>query len=296
MATDRMWSEDAAMSLRAGLIGDPVGHSISPVFQQAAFDALGIDARYEAWRIPLADLTERVASLRAADMLGANVTVPHKQHVIPLLDELDDAARAAGAVNTIVNRNGRLRGYNTDTTGFIDALQRDLGFDPAGQRVAVLGAGGSARAIVWTLVHAGAANVLVLNRTLERAQELVAEVAPSRGTAGPLPDDGALEPDTLADRALIVNCTPLGMRNSPRELDAPVVAAAIPEGSAVMDIVANPMETPLMRAALTRGCRVLGGLSMLVRQGAGSFQYWTGRPAPLDVMFAAARAAMAERG
>src|SRR5437870_4867014 len=128
------------MTRIAGLIGDPVAHSVSPAFQQAAFDALGIDARYEAWRTPAEALRERVAGLRARQMLGANVTVPHKRAVMALLDEIDPAARRTGAANTIVNRGGRLHGFNTDIAGFVDALREDGGLDPRGRRVAVLGA------------------------------------------------------------------------------------------------------------------------------------------------------------
>jgi shikimate dehydrogenase len=278
------------MSLTVGLIGDPVAHSVSPAFQQAAFDALGIDARYAAWRTPAAELAARVAALRAPGVLGANVTVPHKQAVMPLLDAVEETARRVGAVNTIVHRDGRLLGANTDVEGFLAALREDGGLDPAGLRVAVLGAGGAARAVVWGLVQAGAARVLVLNRTPAHAAALVRELAPACGLAGPLPA-AADEAAVLDGVDLLVHCTAIGMRHSATEADLPLPAAAIPTGACVVDIVANPLETPLLRAAAARGCRTLGGLAMLVRQGAAAFERWTGRPAPLDVMFAAARRA-----
>ena len=283
------------MTRTVGLIGDPVAHSVSPAFQQAAFDALGIAARYEAWRIPAAELPERVVSLRDAAVLGANVTVPHKRAVMPLLDEIDPAARRTGAVNTVVNHAGRLIGFNTDVTGFITALRAEGGLEPAGLRVAVLGAGGAARAVVWGLLETRTAHVLVLNRTVARAAELAAEPAggPGRIAVGPLPDDPAAAARLLAGYDLLVNCTSIGMRHSVAETALPVPLEAIPPGAFVADIVANPLETPLLRAAAGRGCRTLGGLAMLVRQGAASFELWTGQPAPLDVMFAAARRAMA---
>ncbi len=280
------------MNRIAGLIGDPVAHSISPVFQQAAFDALGIAARYEAWRTPAAELAARVTSLRGPSMLGANVTVPHKRAVMPLLDDIDEAARHTGAVNTIVNRGGRLSGFNTDIAGFIAALREDGGLEPAGLRVTVLGAGGAARAVVWGLLQAGAAHVLVLNRSTNRAEAFVAELDAGSAAAAPLTDDIAAMAAAIAGCALLVNCTSIGMLHGAAGDALPLPAEAIPRGAFVADIVANPPHTPFLRLAGARGCRTLGGLSMLVRQGAASFELWTERPAPLEVMFAAARRAM----
>lgn len=231
---------------RVGLIGDPVAHSISPVFQQAAFDALAIAAHYEAWRTPAAALPERVAGLRAPEMLGANVTVPHKQAVLPLLDQLHPAAARAGAVNTIVNEGGRLIGHNTDITGFLDALRLDGGVEPKGARAVVIGAGGAARAVVIALLDAGVARLRVLNRTPARAAALVAELADGRGEAA------ALEPDRvaslLAGADLVVNCTTVGMRHSAQEHALPVPVEALPAAAMVVDIVANPLVTPFLAA------------------------------------------------
>ncbi len=282
------------MRKRVGLIGDPVVHSISPVFQQAAFDALALAARYEAWHTPAAVLAERIAGLRAPDILGANVTVPHKQAVLPLLDRLHPLAARTGAVNTIVNEGGRLVGYNTDITGFLEALRLDGGIDPQGTRAVVLGAGGAARAVVLALLDAGASRVRVLNRTAARAAALVAELADGRG------DSAALEPDQaarlLAGADLVVNCTTVGMRHSAQERDLPVPADAIPAGTMVVDIVANPPVTAFLAAAAERGCRTLGGLPMLVRQGAAAFALWTGLQAPVSVMMDAAYRVMGVAG
>ncbi len=284
------------MILIAGLIGDPVAHSVSPAFQQAAFDALGIAARYEAWQTPAAALPARVAALRAPGVLGANVTVPHKQAVMPLLDDLDPAARRAGAVNTIVSRDGRLIGFNTDIAGFITALREDGGLDPAGMTAAVLGAGGAGRAVVVALLDAGAARILVLNRTVDRAEALVRDLTDGSGrlAAGALPSR-ADQAAPLRAAGLLVHCTSIGMRHSRDEGALPIPAEAIPPDAFVADIVANPLVTPLLRAARERGCRTLGGLPMLVRQGAASFELWTGQPAPVDVMAAAATRAMMGR-
>lgn len=275
-----------------GLIGDPVAHSISPVFQQAAFDALGIEARYEAWQTPAAELAERVGWLRSVGALGANVTVPHKQAVMPLLDVVDEAAQRTGAVNTIVGRGGQLYGYNTDIRGFIEALTLDGGLDPAGLTATVLGAGGAARAVVWALLAAGVARVHVLNRGVARAAALAAELGDGRVTAGPLQSDPEEAAARLRGSHLLVNCTSIGMRHSSAEAESPIPIGAIPTDAFVVDIVANPLVTPLLRDARARGCRTLAGLAMLVRQGAASFELWTKRSAPLDVMFAAARQAM----
>jgi shikimate dehydrogenase len=218
------------------------------------------------------------------------VTVPHKERVAALLDALSDEARATAAVNTIAQREGRLLGSNTDIDGFAGALREDGGFDPAGARVCVLGAGGAARAVVYALLRDGAAGVTIANRTTARAQALRAAIAPDDPRLSLAHGDPSSA--TLASD-LIVNCTTLGMAHSDAADRSPLPEVAIPTGAFVFDVVANPLETPLLAAAHRRGCRTLGGLSMLVRQGAAAFTLWTGRPAPLDVMFAAAREAMA---
>jgi shikimate dehydrogenase len=280
------------MTSLVGLIGDPVAHSVSPVFQQAALDVLGLDGRYEAWLTTAAELPARIASLRATGVLGANVTVPHKQAVVPLLDEVEVTVRRTGAVNTILHRDGRLTGYNTDVQGFVDALRLDGGFDPAGARVAVVGAGGAARAVVWGLLDAGAGMVTIVNRTPARAAALAKDLDDPRAGYWP----GSPEADTttaiLEACDLIVNCTSVGMLHSAQEQESPIPAGAISPGTFVADIVANPLVTPLLRVAAERGCRNLGGLPMLVRQGAAAFELWTGQPAPLEIMRAAARQAM----
>lgn len=280
----------------AGLIGWPVSHSVSPLMHNAAFDYLGLDWRY----VPLPVDPQRpdgirraIAGLAALGMAGANVTVPHKQAVIPFVDRLLPAALAIGAVNTlIVEKDGSLSGDNTDAEGFVSDL-REHGVYLDGQRVIVLGAGGSARAVVYGLARAGVERIAVLNRTLATAQELVAHLQPLAPncsmSAFSLPQDLA----RLAPYAdLIVNCTSLGMtpavETTPWPDDVP-----LQNGQVVYDLVYNPPQTRLLQQAEQAGARPIGGLGMLVWQGALAFERWTGHPAPVDVMRGAAAAHLA---
>lgn len=281
------------MTKKIGLIGKPVGHSISPLVQQAALDYCRIDARYELWETEAEALAQRVEGLRRPDRLGANVTVPHKEAVIPLLDELDTRAARIGAVNTIVNGDGRLYGHNTDATGFARALRDEGGFDPRGAHVVQIGAGGAGRAAAAALVQAGAASLALFDIDRERAQRLMRDLGSRGATAlreAPIDEENLAA--AVSKCQLLVNCTPIGMRHSPQEHDLPLPAHLIPAGVLVFDVVANPLETRLMAEANKRGARTLGGLSMLVYQGAHSFELWTGVEAPVAVMFAAARRAM----
>jgi shikimate dehydrogenase len=280
------------------VIGYPLKRSLSPVFQQAALDHLKLDIRYEAWPTPEHRLAETVGGLRAPERLGANLTIPHKEAVLPLLDEADDLCRRVGAVNTIVNREGRLYGYNTDVGGFLRALREDGGFDPAGGRVLVAGAGGAARAIAVALIDAGAASITFINRTFPRAAGLVEELRSQAGDTelNALPDVFASWRASTISCRLLINCTSVGMAGTKEEKDSPVPLELIPPGALVFDLIYRPAKTPLMAAAEKRGAGVLGGLPMLVYQGAESFPLWTGRDAPLEVMLKAARTALSASG
>ena len=282
------------MPQRLGIIGHPIGHSISPVFQQAALDAISFDGAYQAWDVAPDDVGDFVAGLRAPGTLGINVTVPHKEAVIPFLDQVDDWASTAGAVNTIVNREGWLTGHNTDGIGFLRALREGADFEPRGRDVLVLGAGGSARGVVYALARVGAAQLFIANRTLERAERLAAISIDSGAAAEPMELSQAGE--AAKEVALIVNCTSMGMLHGPDEEGAPLMAADIPSTVLVNDLVYNPMETPLLREAARAGASTLGGIQMLVYQGAASFEMWTGQDAPVAVMLEAAEAAMRARG
>lgn len=283
------------MTRYLGVIGHPLKRSLSPVFQQAAIDHLGLDLRYEAMPSSAETLAETVASLRAPDCLGANVTIPHKEAVIPLLDEIDELARRVGAVNTIVNRDGRLYGHNTDVAGFLRALRQDGGFDPAGARALVAGAGGAARAVGVALIDAGAAAVTFINRSPRRASKLVDDLRPDAGSTQlhALPDVAASWARAAVSCGLLINCTSVGMAGRPEERESPVPVDIIPPNALVFDLIYHPPETPLMAAARQRGTKVLGGLPMLVYQGAESFKLWTGLDAPVDVMRDAAERALA---
>lgn len=279
---------------RIGVIGYPLAHSLSPAFQQAALDYLGLDACYEAWETPPERLAEAVEAMRSPDCLGANVTIPHKEAVIPLLDDLDELSRQVGAVNTIVHRGGRLYGHNTDVIGFLRALKEEAGFEPSGQRALVLGAGGAARAVVLTLSREGAAAVTVINRTYARASALVEELrlyAQSTDLYA-VPQTYAALRAAVRGCHLLVNCTPVGMTDTASERASPLPAELIPSGILVFDLVYNPPETRLMAAARQRGAKAVGGLPMLVYQGAASLELWTGLPAPIAVMREAAQRAL----
>ena len=277
--------EGNPVSSRLGIIGSPVAHSLSPAIQGAALRAAGVDATYERWETPLDNLPARIASLREPDCLGANVTIPHKQGVLPLLDEVAPLAAEIGAVNTIVNDGGRLTGHNTDGGGFVAALQGD-GFDPAGKRFLLVGAGGAARGIAFALRQAGADAIAISNRTSARAEALAAAVG-----ARAVPFDAPPAPYDC-----VVNCTSAGMHGSGAEDVLPCDPAAADPATLIVDIVYAPEETPLLRAARDAGLPLLGGLPMLIHQGALAFELWTGRPAPLDAMREAARTALAGDG
>ena len=283
------------MDSELGIIGYPIGHSISPVFQQAALDHCGMDAAYRAWEVAPDQVADFVQGLRRPGVLGINVTVPHKEAVIPYLDEVDDWATEAGAVNTIVNRDGRLTGHNTDGYGFLQGLKDGAGFEPAGQRVLVLGAGGAARGVVLALLREDVSQLLVANRTLARAEALVKLAQPRGIPAQAIPLSWNELSLAAVASDLIVNCTTLGMAHGPDPSGAPLMMYQIPPSCLVYDLVYNPPETPLLREAVRAGAGVLGGIQMLVHQGAASFEMWTGRPAPVDVMLQAATDAMTSR-
>jgi shikimate dehydrogenase len=282
-----------------GLLGRPVAHSLSPAMHEAAFLAQGMNCRYQAFLVEPAALPQAVAGLKALGIAGVNVTIPHKEAILPLLDEVTENARLVGAVNTIVHRNGRLIGYNTDGWGFLCALE-EAGVRPAGARVAVLGAGGAARAIASHLILAGAAHVAVLNRTVAKAERLVRELTASlqeaKGSSLRLPPfvAGSLEEADLIRQAdLVVNCTSLGMGEQAAE--SPLADPAwLKPGAVVYDTVYRPAETRLLREARAAGHQAIGGLGMLVHQGACAWEYWFGRRGPTSIMWAAAKAALAE--
>ena len=271
---------------RVGLIGYPVGHSRSPAMQQAAFDALGIAARYELWETPPEALAGRIASLRAPAVLGANVTIPYKTAVVPLLDDLAPSAERAGnAVNTIVrDTSGRLIGHNTDVTGVLRTLDAHEAGD-AGQSLLALGAGGAARA-VWAAAREQGMALRVAARHPDTARAALIAAGLASVEVVPLDDRTGLA-GALAASSVVINATSVGMGDvlaSPLPDD---LLAAVPAGALVFDMVYAPPETALLRAARARGLRAATGLEMLLEQGEAAFQLWTGEHPPIAAMRAA---------
>lgn len=284
------------MTKRLGIIGHPISHSISPIFQQVALDHVGIDAIYEKWEIKPENVGEFVNGLREPDSLGINITLPYKQAVIPFLDEVDEWASSAGAVNTIVNKCGRLSGHNTDGPGFLKALLNQTGYDPEGTSALILGAGGAARGILLALIRGGIDSIVIANRTLERAEDL-AQLSKDNGVISEaIPISGYALDAAAGSVDLIVNCTSLGMSHSSGENASPLSAAQIPATAIVNDLVYTPMLTPMLREASKAGATALGGLHMLIYQGVLSFKLWTGQDPPVDLMLTAATREMVSRG
>lgn len=262
--------------------GQPVDENPTGVMQEAGFRELGLNWRYLTVEVPPEKLRDAVAGARAFGMRGFNLTIPHKVAVMQYLDEIAPDAALIGAVNTVRREGHRFIGENTDGKGFLHGLRHDAGVDPTGKRVVVLGAGGAARAIVTELALAGAAEVLVVNRSVERGEAMVADLAAKTGRAIRFEPWRGIYPVTGA-ADLLVNATSIGLFP---DIDAmpPVDLSGARPGMVVGDVVFNPPETPLLAAARRLGLPTLDGLSMLVYQGVIGFQLWTGRDAPAGVM------------
>jgi shikimate dehydrogenase len=275
---------------QVGLIGYPVAHSLSPRMHQAAFNELSIEASYELWETPRDKLEEKIASLRSPNIMGANITIPYKEDVVSLVDACDPNAARIGAVNTIVNCEGSLIGYNTDAWGLIKALieYSTYPFDCIGKKVVLLGTGGAARAAAVALLENKIAELILLGRTevhihniLDHLFTVSAKLLETTHIVGML--YGNPQASRFLSRTdLVVNATPIGLKvdDTLSLFDVNV----LPTTALVMDMIFNPPLTPLLRAAQVHGCRILNGLSMLLYQGAQSFELWTGCPAPIEVM------------
>ena len=277
-----------------GVIGWPIEHSVSPAMHNAAFRALGLDWCYLPFAVPPAHVADALASVRGLGLRGINVTVPHKQAVSALVDELTPEARAIGAVNTVLVRGERLVGHNTDAAGFLRAL-REAGFAPEGCSALVLGAGGAARAAVYALARVGA-RVVLLNRTPQRADALVADLRAV--VKGARLEAGGLDAQTAQQEAsrcqLVVNATSLGMWPQVETSPWPE-EVAFPAGVLLFDLVYNPRQTRFVRLARESGARAVDGLRMLVHQGAEAFALWTGAAPPVEIMYAACAAILGGR-
>ena len=267
-----------------GIFGHPVSQSLSPAMHNAAFRYLGLDCVYLAFEVDPRNVDQAVSSIRALGICGINVTIPHKQSVMAGLDETAPEASMVGAVNTIVNENGRLKGYNTDVSGVLRALDSELEFSPRGKNVFVVGAGGASRAVIVAMCTSGARSVAAVNRTYLKAQELSEEFSPHFGDvaffAAPLDDSGRVS-ELMEQADIVINCSSAGMGNiEPLSLPLDLLS----QNCVVYDLVYKPSVTPLVRDSRALGLRAESGLGMLLYQGVDAFEIWTGENAPVEVM------------
>ncbi len=262
-----------------GVIGDPIRHSKSPIMLNRAFRETGVNGVYAAFHVTPERLEQAIAGARGLGFRGLNVTIPHKVEVMQFLDEISEGAQAIGAVNTIVNENGRLIGYNTDGIGYVRSLKEEAEPDLSGKTIVVFGAGGAARGILWALAQEGPAAIFVANRTEAKAVELAGSF-PSAMRISAVPGNGMQS--VVAEADVVVNTTSVGM--SPNVDALPIDPAWLKPGAVASDLIYNPLKTAFLSRAEERGCRIHGGLGMFVYQGAYAFEYWTGKPAPIAAM------------
>jgi shikimate dehydrogenase len=271
------------MTKRVVLIGHPVAHSLSGAMQQAAFDHLGIDARYELWDRAPAALAEAIAELRTEEFLGANLTIPHKERVVPHVDRQTEEAHATGAVNTLTKEGRKLVGHNTDVAGFIVALDKLVGKQKMPRTAVVLGAGGGSRAVTLGLIRAGFQRIVIFNRHLHRAEAMVKHFGKSAAHMDlrAMPWHESIIEAELSKTKVLVNATSIGLAADA----SPVPAEILTPDLMVLDLIYA--QTRLLRDAASAGCKTSDGEQMLLHQGAAAFTLWTGQPAPIDVMHAA---------
>jgi shikimate dehydrogenase len=265
----------------AGVLGYPVGHSLSPVMQNAAFRAAGLNALYLAFPVPPARLEEALRGVRSLAFLGVNVTIPHKETAVSIVDRVSPEVSLIGALNTIVNRRGSLVGYNTDTHGFLEAL-KEAGITLKGEEAIVIGAGGAARGVILALDRLGCRSIAVFNRGKARIERLLHDFRPSlRSRLESFPLASLRRGDRLGNAAIVINTTPVGLRG---ERFFPLNYKAAPSTCVFWDLLYHTEITPFLKGARQAGHPVHNGLSMLVHQGARSFFLWTGLKARASVM------------
>jgi shikimate dehydrogenase len=282
------------MTKRVVLIGHPVAHSLSGPMLQAAFDERGIDARHEMLDVTVPQLPAAIEALRGADFLGAQVTIPHKERVVPLVDRMTEEAHATGAVNTITKEGKRLIGHNTDVPGFRAGLDHLVGRQKMPRQAVVLGAGGGARAVVFGLITEGFQRVIVFNRHLHRAEGMVKHFGRSAShmELRARPWHESIIESELAKTRVLINATSIGLHGD----ESPIPAEIIPPGLLVMDLIYNPAQTRFLREAKAAGAEATeNGLVMLLQQGTAQFELWTGQPPPVDLMRERLEAALAAR-
>lgn len=262
-----------------GLLGHPVSHSQSPIMHNTAFSHTQLNFAYAAFDVAPEQLDEAVAGIRALGLRGVNVTIPHKVAILPMLDEIDPLAKRIGAVNTVVNENGRLIGYNTDGMGYVRSLVEESNVQLQSQVVTLLGAGGAARAVAFTLAEQGVKEIRIINRSREKATSLAEHLSAIVPTSVVDPADGQ---HAIADATLLINTTSIGMY--PQVDEMPVPAEWLHERLIVSDLIYNPLETRLLKQARLIGARAHSGVGMFVNQGALAFELWTGEKAPSEIM------------
>ncbi|MDP6322964.1 MAG: shikimate dehydrogenase [Acidimicrobiales bacterium] len=266
-----------------GVIGNPVKHSLSPVILNAAFREAKINWVYTAFETPEEKLADAIGGIRALGIAGLSVTMPHKAKVCSLLDEISDSAQSLGAVNCIVNDAGNLKGHNTDGDGFLDAVKHDAGLDVAGKKILVIGSGGSARSIIYSLGKAEAREIAVINRTKNKALDAL-ELA---GSVGRYVEENEIS-KVVSEADLVINATPVGMSDTEGTSSFPLEPNLLTKGQLAVDLIYHPISTPWMEALRDREVEVHGGLSMLIFQAAKAFKLWTGKDAPVEAMRKAA--------
>lgn len=264
-----------------GILGYPLGHSLSPWMHNLALAHLGFDYHYVPFEVKPANLHDAVQGLKALGVLGVNVTIPHKVAIMPWLDRLSPKAALIGATNTVKMEGGELVGYNTDGPGFLAALLQEAAEDPKGKGVGIIGAGGAARAVAVELAQAGIHSLLIVNRTDTKAEALVCHLQQQVGFNGAraIAWNGGKGVRQMGEVDILINATSLGMNGEGGEWLSPL---AISDGQLVCDLVYRPVETPLLLEAKRRRARTLDGLGMLLHQAALSFEIWTAKRFPLE--------------
>jgi len=274
-----------------GLLGYPLGHSISPVMQNAAFESRDINYLYMPIELKKEDLEHVVKAMPKMNFAGFNVTIPYKIEIMKHLDEIDDLAKSIGAVNTVAIKDGKLKGYNTDGIGFLRSLEEEINVSVAGKNIFILGSGGAARAISMTLAMNKARRLYICNRTYEKAESLAKDINSKHGNVAiSIPMVEQKIKDAINDAEILINTTSVG--TYPNIDETPIDKEILQDHLAVCDIVYNPKKTKLLQDAEKLGCKTMSGLGMLIYQGAEAFKIWTGVKAPVDTMSAAATAAL----
>ena len=266
-----------------GVIGNPVKHSLSPAILNAAFREAEMDWVYTAFETPEEKLSDAIRGVSAMGIAGLSVTMPHKAKICSLLDEISESAQTLGAVNCIVNDAGKLKGHNTDGDGFLDAVNHDAGVNVTDKKVLVIGAGGSARSIIHSLGKAGVGEVVVINRTKEKALDAVKLAGP----VGRYVEESEIS-EVVSEADLVINATPIGMSDIENTTNFPIEPNLLSKGQLAVDLIYHPISTPWLEALKNREVEAHGGLSMLIFQAARAFKLWTGKEAPVEVMRKAA--------